>query len=101
MTREFKNNEPELAAKCELCGRAVASLTVHHLVPRSRLKKGDAVSLVGLCAACHRQIHALFSNAELADNFDSLEKLHAEPRIEKFLRWIRKQDPNKKIRVRK
>jgi len=99
--------DAEPLLRCELCGRAVVSLTVHHLVPRSRLarlsrlKKGEATPLADLCPACHRQIHALFSNRELADEFHSLQTLRAEPRLEKFLRWVRKQDPNKKIRVRK
>ena len=54
---------------CGLCERDVDALTVHHLVPRSRLKKGDPVPTVDICSACHRQIHALFGNRELADEY--------------------------------
>ena len=86
---------------CGLCERDVDALTVHHLVPRSRLKKGDAVPTVSICSACHRQIHALFDNRELADEYNTVERLRDEPRMQRFLRWIRKVDPNKRVRVRR
>jgi hypothetical protein len=56
---------------------------------------------VRVCRACHRQLHALFSNKELASELDSLEKLKAHPAMQKFLNWVKKQDPNKKIKVRR
>jgi hypothetical protein len=87
--------------KCALCEREVSQLTEHHLKPRSRLKKGEITPTILICSACHRQIHALFSNLQLADEFNSLERLRDEPRIRKFLLWIIKQDANKHIRVRR
>jgi hypothetical protein len=90
--------------RCELCGREVASLTLHHLRPKSRRGKYEKVAdlpTAQICPACHRQIHALFTNHELAQQFNSLEKLRAEPRMAKFLAWVRKQDPNKRVRVRR
>jgi 5-methylcytosine-specific restriction endonuclease McrA len=85
---------------CALCGREVDVLTEHHLKPRSRLKKKETTQIIKICSACHRQLHALFTNAELAKGFDSVERLRDEPRMAKFLDWVRKQDPNRQIKVR-
>ena len=86
---------------CQLCERAVAALTVHHLVPKSQGKKGETLPTVNLCPACHRQLHALFSDQQLARELASLETLRQNPAIQKFLRWVRKQDANKRIKVRR
>lgn len=76
-------------------------LTVHHLVPRqhSKRKKQEPGETINICSACHRQIHVLFDNKLLAKELNSLEKLSNEPQIQKFLAWVRKQDPGKRISV--
>lgn len=84
---------------CALCEREVERLTEHHLTPRSKLKKGETTPTIWICAACHRQLHALFSNQELRDEYHSLERLRDEPRMRRFLNWVRRQDPNKRVRV--
>lgn len=85
---------------CALCERGVPRLTQHHLKPKSRLKKGESTPTIWICWACHRQIHALFSNLELGGEYNSLERLRDEPRMRKFLSWIRKQDAGKAVKVR-
>lgn len=87
--------------QCELCDREMAHLTVHHLVPRQAVKrkKADPGPTADLCSACHKQIHALFDNAYLAKHLNTIEKLQAEPQLQKFLTWIRKQRADKRIRV--
>lgn len=87
--------------QCELCDREMASLTVHHLVPRQAVKrkKAEPGPTADLCSACHKQIHALFDNAYLAQHLNTIDKLQAEPQLQKFLTWIRKQRANKRIRV--
>ena len=91
-----------LEKHCELCGRNVAALTVHHLVPRSQVSKRNRSTLptAKLCYACHKQLHVLFSNRDLKTKYSDIEQLKAAPEMQKFLRWIRKQDPNKHIKVR-
>ncbi|WP_448604409.1 HNH endonuclease [Thermoleptolyngbya sp.] len=86
---------------CELCHREMSALTEHHLIPRQKTKrKGlDPSPTIQICAACHRQIHALYDNAHLALHLNTLEKLKQDPQIQKFLSWIHKQDPNKKVKV--
>nr|MDZ8061326.1 HNH endonuclease [Nostoc sp. EkiNYC01] len=87
--------------QCELCQRQMEHLTVHHLVPRqnTKRKKQDPGPTANICSACHRQIHALFDNKLLARVLNTLEKLSNEPQIQKFLAWVRKQDPGKRIAV--
>ncbi len=89
--------------QCQLCGRDLEKLTIHHLVPRQSVKRKQASpgETIDICSACHRQIHTLFNNKELAKSLNTIEKLQAEPKMHKFLTWIRKQKPYKKVRVRR
>lgn len=88
--------------RCELCERDLPELTVHHLVPRQKTKrkKADPGPTIKICSACHRQIHTLFDNTRLANELYSLEALRNEPQMQKFLAWVSKQDPHKRVRVR-
>ncbi|MEO1803081.1 MAG: hypothetical protein AAFR62_22160, partial [Cyanobacteria bacterium J06629_2] len=88
---------------CQLCDRDLKKLTAHHLVPRQTVKRRQAESAptIDICAPCHRQIHVLYSNLELARDLNTVDKLKSEPKMRKFLGWIRKQDPHKKVRVRR
>lgn len=86
---------------CELCSREVALLTEHHLKPRSRLRRGENSDLALLCPACHKQIHSLFTNHQLASEYNSVARLRDEPRLAKFLKWVVKQDPNKRVKVKR
>jgi 5-methylcytosine-specific restriction endonuclease McrA len=98
-------SDGENGHKCELCGRCVGSVTLHHLYPRSQGRrrniKAAALPTAWLCSACHRQMHTLFTNKELARGFASIEALQAEPRVQKFVAWISKQDPNKRVKIRR
>ena len=88
-------------ATCALCERDVDQLTEHHLIPRSRGRKGQELPTVDLCSACHRQIHALFTNEQLARDLNTLERLRDDPSVARFVKWVRKQDPSRRIRVRR
>jgi len=92
------NNEP--TRRCELCGRRVPArlITQHHLTPRQR--GGKPEHCVPLCHPCHKQIHALFDNKELAARFSDLALLRRAPELQKFIRWIRKQPPTSNVTTR-
>ena len=66
-----------------------ASLNEHHLVPKSY---GGAEKHV-MHKVCHNKIHSVLSEAELALIYNSFEKLKEHPEIQKFIKWVRKQDP--------
>ncbi|MBD2075671.1 hypothetical protein H6F86_17590 [Phormidium sp. FACHB-592] len=86
---------------CELCQREMSALTEHHLIPRQKTKrKGLAPSpTIQICSACHRQIHTLYDNSHLALHLNTLEKLKQDIQLQKFLAWVHKQDPNKRVKI--
>ncbi|HEV2852743.1 MAG TPA: HNH endonuclease [Thermoanaerobaculia bacterium] len=84
--------------QCGLCERLVDHLTVHHLIPQQ--KGGQDGPRIEICSACHRQIHTLYDNARLARELNCVERLRDEPDMHRFLSWIRKQDPGRRIKVR-
>lgn len=84
---------------CELCGRNEVEVTVHHLTPRER--GGAFMPTASLCIPCHKQIHALFTNEELATGLNSIELLRLHPELQKFLKWIKKQPSTRLPRISK
>ena len=77
---------------CPLCGRRMIkgqSLNVHHLVPR--MFGGRETALIH--RVCHGKIHSVFSEAELAREYHTFERLRANDQIAKFIRWVRRQPP--------
>ncbi len=87
------------AIECELCRREVARCTVHHLVPKA--KGGRFGPTARLCSTCHRQLHALFSEATLAQELYSIPLLRAHPQVHNYLKWVRKQKSPGEFRVRR
>jgi len=89
----------ETSGRCALCHREVpvALITMHHLHPRSR--GGKAEQRIPLCKPCHKQLHATFSNRELELLYPTLEALRSAPRLQPFLKWIRKQKPDRNFRT--
>lgn len=85
---------------CELCRRNnLPKITEHHLTPRE--EGGANMPVAWLCVDCHKQIHALYDNRELAVRLNTLEALESDEKIEKYLKYIRKQPASKNINVKK
>ncbi len=87
-------SENDAVPVCPLCLRPIprdAPQSIHHLVPKLKGGKGRATVL--LHAICHNEIHASLSEAELARSFNTIEALQNHPRLEKFIRWVRKRPP--------
>ncbi|RUR52675.1 hypothetical protein [Vreelandella populi] len=88
---------PPRPEQCELCRRA-APLTKHHLIPRALHNKPHyrkrysreerLTAILWLCHACHRHIHRLYSERELADQFASREALLANEEVRHFVEWL-------------
>lgn len=82
---------------CELCDRG-GVLTRHHLVPKKEHKKIVHLktktkqelnkSVAYFCLACHKQIHALFSEKDLAITFNTVESLLANEQVKKWVKFI-------------
>ena len=75
---------------CQLCGREVKYITVHHLIPRE--EGGSQGPTADLCQPCHTTIHHHFSNVELAKIYNTLDKIKDHERMIRYLKWIRKTD---------
>jgi len=86
-------------SQCALCRRRVptALITLHHLKPKQ--KGGKAADRVALCRPCHKQIHAMLSNADLAKVYPTIDTLRSAPQLQPFLNWIRKQKPGRVFRT--
>lgn len=104
-------NIGDVLALCELCGRSGLVLTRHHLIPQSRhnksrtqrhfSRKNMKTEIAMLCRPCHSQIHRLFDNQELANDYHTIERLRAHSEMQKFINWVKKRPSGLKIRVRR
>ena len=88
---------------CALCDRPIppALRDAHHLIPKSR----GGVMTVYVHRACHKQIHALFTETELAKNYPSPQALREHPEMARFINWIKDKPsefnpPTKRSRLR-
>ena len=84
---------------CELCRRESAGYSRHHLVPR--VQGGRHGPTAKLCSTCHRQLHALFSEATLARDLGTMEQILANPEFPRYLKWARRQRGHANFRVRR
>jgi hypothetical protein len=90
--KKLSSLQPTLARQdwlllCPICDRAIpdSQKDAHHLVPKS--KGGKATEY--LHRICHKQIHALFTETELANHLNNATILREHPDMQKFIRWIR------------
>src|SRR5215813_6083675 len=87
------------AGPCPLCGRVMiagSSLDQHHPIPRSR----GGRETVTMHKICHRAIHAMLSERELAVEYAAFETLRAHPMLAQFVAWVRKRPPEYYDRTR-
>jgi hypothetical protein len=68
---------------CVLCGRYGEPLPMvdHHLRPEHRAES----PVVRVCSPCHGQLHALFTNEELIEEYDTAKRLRAADRMADYL----------------
>ena len=84
---------------CELCGRREVVLTEHHLTPRE--EGGAFLPTAFLCIPCHKQVHALYTNQELAVRLNTLDALRQDEKLVPYIKWIRKQPASKLVKTKK
>jgi len=94
--QQTTSNTPE--NQCPLCMRkGILRFSKHHLVPRSRGGK----SKLPICLDCHRSIHAFFGLKELEETYHTVEAIWAHEGFAKHLRWLGKQDPNRRYKTKR
>jgi hypothetical protein len=82
-----------VSTTCALCRRTFPdevhadpqAFQVHHLRPERRAESPTAT----LCRPCHDQVHALFTNEELRESYDTVAALRSADRLSGYLSWIR------------
>jgi len=76
----------EEQAVCALCDRSIPSALrdAHHLIPKSC---GGSVT-VFMHRACHKQVHALFTETELARHYPTPQALREHPEVKRFIDWV-------------
>ena len=95
-----QDDHPEGLGPCPLCGRIMIqgdSLDRHHWQPKSRGGKESGY----LHRTCHRKLHSLFTSKELASEVDTPEKARQHPEMQAFIRWVRRQPPERVPRHRR
>jgi hypothetical protein len=94
------SKDPTQTERCPLCGREIPQGlgSRHHLTPV--LKGGKHGPTVLLHDACHTKLHSVFTEAELARKYDTIEKLLQHEEIAKFVSWISRRPPEIRVRNR-
>lgn len=84
---------------CPLCERPIppAQRDAHHLVPKSRGGRHTEF----LHRVCHRQIHALLTETELAKQYATVEALLAHPQLRAFVDWVKTKPDDFYVPTRK
>ena len=84
---QLENMPAPVVLVCPLCERPIPDpqKDAHHLVPKS--KGGRHTEY--LHRICHRQIHALFTETELARQYNHVGALLAHPEMARFVTWVR------------
>lgn len=78
--------------KCQLCNRVMAEPIVrHHLIPPS--KGGKDSPTVAMHKICQAKVHAVFTETELKNYYNTVDRLLEHEEITKFVKWVSKKDP--------
>ena len=88
--------------KCELCGREDTYLNFHHLIPKmvhNRRKyerdfEKDYLNenVIWICKShCHKSLHEFFTEKELAENYNTIEKILENEKFQNYIKWHKKQ----------
>ena len=77
---------------CPICGRSIpeSQKDAHHLIPKSKGGK----SFEYLHRICHKQIHALFKEYELAKILNTAESLRNHSDMQTFINWVKNKPDN-------
>ena len=96
---QIESIKPDELSICNLCDRPIPRdlRDAHHLIPKSR----GGVVTVFLHRACHKQVHALFTETELEKNYPSMYALRAHPELARFINWIQDKPSDFNPRIRR
>ena len=77
---------------CKICEQDFEKkgMEKHHLVPKKKRQKEFRTKIIDVCSVCGDQIHKLFTRTELSTEYNTLEKLKASSKIQKWVEWYTK-----------
>jgi hypothetical protein len=78
---------------CPICDREMwegHSTNRHHFYPKCKGGKESEF----LHRICHRKIHSLFSEKQLAKTYNNTEIIRENEEIQKFIKWVSKKEPD-------
>jgi len=83
-----------------ICGREGEDkyFEKHHLEPAQKRKDSDTIDV---CHQCGDQLHLLFDNNQLKKDFNTLDSILGNERVEKYVKWVRKQPLTKHISTKR
>lgn len=65
------------------------SVDLHHLVPKT-FKGRETVRMHRIC---HRKIHSVLTERELAKQYNTIERLLSLPALQRFVTWVQRKHP--------
>lgn len=77
---------------CPLCGRPMVDgpgIDRHHWVPKTEGGREQSP----MHQVCHRKIHAVLSEKDLASEFADPAALRSQPEIARFVAWVQRKPP--------
>ena len=89
----MENSENRMDVKlCPICERPLTkeSANEHHLIPKT-FKGKETVTLHRIC---HRKLHTVYSEREMLNQYNTIERLLENEDIRKFVKWVSKKDPD-------
>ena len=85
--------ETIVVGSCPICDRDMLkgpSIDRHHFYPKC--EGGRETEWVH--KICHRKIHSVFTESELAKEYNNAEIVRSHPEIIKFIKWVSKKEPD-------
>lgn len=85
---------------CVFCSRDVLITTRHHLIPKTThskkkiknsFSKEQRMETIDVCCDCHKTIHKVIPEMQLATEYNTLEMLNSHNKLQNFKLWIIKQ----------
>ena len=76
--------------ECPICDRPMLEgrfVDEHHLIPKS--KNGRYTDKITVHRICHSKIHSIWSEAELASYFHTVDRILENEDMQKFVKWIK------------
>ena len=77
---------------CPICERPLTreSASDHHLIPKT-FKGKETVTLHRIC---HQKLHTVFTEREMLNHYNTIERLLESEDVRKFVKWVAKKDPD-------